>query len=81
MASRGRTLLIGAVVGGAIGLLRSWFDDPYSGGWYVPQTMVGWVAYYAGSAVPGMLVGGIIGFFFGKKKIPPPISRANEPRF
>jgi hypothetical protein len=81
MASRGKTLLIGAATGGAIGLLRSWFVDPYSGGWYVPQTSVGWIAYYFGFALLPMLGGGVIGFFLGKKETLPPINRTNEPRF
>jgi hypothetical protein len=81
MASRAKALLIGAAIGGGIGLLRSWFDDPYSGGWYVPQTSVGWAAYYLGFAFPGILGGGVIGFFFGEKKVTPPIRRTDEPRF
>jgi hypothetical protein len=81
MASRGKTLLLGAAIGGAIGLLRSWFDDPYSGGWYVPQTIVGWIAYYVGFAFFPMLAGGLLGFFIGKKETPPPIRRTNEPKF
>jgi hypothetical protein len=81
MASRGKTLLVGAAIGGAIALLRSWFVDPFSGGWYVPQTTVGWVAYYVGFVFPGILGGGVIGFFLGEKKTSPPIRQTDDPRF
>jgi hypothetical protein len=61
--------LIGAAVGSGLGLLHAAFiDNPYSGDFYVPQTMAGWMAYYLSYALPWALVGATVGFAFAHKK-------------
>jgi hypothetical protein len=59
-----RAPLIGAAIGAAIGV---YFEDPYSGGFYIPLTGAGWVAYCIANCAPYALVGGLVGFFIGRR--------------
>lgn len=62
-----RNVLIGAVLGGIIGILWNELRDyglGSSSSLYVPQTIPGWFAYYAALAVPTALIGAVVGFFW-----------------
>ena len=66
--SRVSTTFLWAAGGAALGVASAFLmDDPYSGGWYVPRTTPGWIAYYVAYAAPWTLIGAVIGFFNGKR--------------
>jgi len=67
MGRRARSVIVGFVIGAAIGAMRSLFDDPSTAS-HVPQTQAGWVAYYVSFALPFAFVGAAVGFLIGRRR-------------
>lgn len=67
MDRQAKAIISGIAIGALIGLLRAAFDDPSSGGGYVPQSLPGWAAYYGGYSLPYAAIGAVLGFGIGRK--------------